>query len=158
MEDETLRENGVSMACELEYKVKGLTCSDDTPARRKSEIQHSFEQCVIFELQCLIMEEVVTHCHGCQIDHPSQKQHDICLFMDSNDHTELFLYDAMDKMNPYNIMEKWYPQVRLMELEDGEILEVYRLWKSIKDKNIITIDKECMDQWSDKVKTAWQTE
>ena len=156
MEDETLRENGASMACELEYIAKALTCSDDTPVRRKNEIQHSFEQCVIIELQRLILEEVITHCHGCQIDHPSQKQHNICLFMDGDDHTELFLYDAMKKMSPYDIMEKWYPQVRLMDLEEGEILEVYRLWKSIKDKDIMTIDKEWMDQWSDKVKTAWQ--
>ena len=35
---------------------------------------------MIEELRSLIAGEVINQCHGCQVDHPSQKQHELCLF------------------------------------------------------------------------------
>ena len=36
---------------------------------------------MIEELRSLIAGEVINQCHGCQIDHPSQKQHDLYLYL-----------------------------------------------------------------------------
>ena len=45
---------------------------------------------MIEELRSLIAGEVINQCHGCQIDHPSQKQHELCLFKTRQEHRDVY--------------------------------------------------------------------
>ena len=53
---------------------------------------------MIEELRSLIAGEVISQCHRCQIDHPSQK-HDLCLFKTRQEHTEMFI-ESHDGIKP----------------------------------------------------------
>ena len=47
---------------------------------RKKDIHNSFEKHMIEELRSLIAGEVYNQCYGCQVNQPSQRQHELCLF------------------------------------------------------------------------------
>ena len=141
---------GVHYAEILVNKVVNLELTDVTP-RRKKEIHKSFEQCLVEQLRFLIGEEATLNCNGCRIDHPSQRQHD-CIMMFPEDQTDMFMYRAVEKMDQFDVMEKWYPKLEVMDLDDEEILEAYNLWKTIKDKTLLKEDETWLDYWSDKVK------
>ena len=55
---------------------------------------------MIEELRSVIAGEVINQCHGCQIDHPSQKQHELCLFKTRQEHTDMFIEKVMMELNP----------------------------------------------------------
>ena len=59
---------------------------------------------MIEELRSLIAGEVINQCHGCQIDHPSQKQHDLCLFKTRQEHTEMFIEKVMMELQHHGKM------------------------------------------------------
>lgn len=143
---------GVSYANELIERISQVKCSLDTESRRKKMIHRTFEECMIAELQSLIKTEVYNDCWGCQVDHPSQKHHH-CL-NGEDEKTEMFLYQAVGKLDPYDIMKQWYPMLK--KIEDEDVLEVYRLWKSIKDKNQLKRDESWLAYWTEKVKNAWK--
>ena len=70
---------GLRFAISLKKKAEKHSASTCV-STRKNDIHNSFEKYTLEELRILIAEEVISQCHGCQIDHPSQKQHELCLF------------------------------------------------------------------------------
>ena len=54
-----------------------------------------------------LYEVAQENCHGCQIDHPSQKQHDVCLFMSLEEKLDYFLDEALERVDLERATEKW---------------------------------------------------
>ena len=102
---------GLRFAISLKKKAEKYSTSTCI-STGKNDIQNSFEKHMIEELRSLIVGEVINQCHGCQVDHHSQKQHELCLFKTRQEHTDMFIEKVMMELNPYKIMEKWYPELR----------------------------------------------
>ena len=43
------------------------------------------------------------------------------------EHTDVFKEKAMMELNPYKIVEKWYPELIQMKLDESDYVEAYRL-------------------------------
>ena len=126
------------------FKVRYST---NVSVERKKDIYNSFEKNMIDELQTLIVEEVYNKYDGCLIDHPSQMRHQLCLFMDRQELTDMFIETAMTKINPYKIMEKWYPLIQAMKLKDSEIVVAYKLWWNIKQDVLFGGPDTWLEHW-----------
>ena len=122
---------GLRFAISLSKKAEKYSTSTCI-STRKNHIHNSFKKPMIEELRCLIAGEVINQCHGCQVDHPSQKQHELCLFKTRQEHTDMFIEKVMMELNTYKIMEKWYPELLQMNLDGSDYLEAYKLWQDIK--------------------------
>ena len=61
-------------------------------------IGHVFQLTYAAMLDGLIHEEKLKRCNGCEIDHPSQRQHS-CAMMDSEDAWMYYRDDAVEKMD-----------------------------------------------------------
>ena len=142
---------GLIYVNKLMNRISQVTCPMDSESRRKKDIHRTFEECMVRELQSLINTEIFNECYGCQVDHPSQKHHPVCL-NEVDDNIEMFFYQAVGKLDIYDIMKQWYPKLETIRLEDEDVLEVYRLWKSIKDKKELQRDQSWMNYWKEKVK------
>ena len=148
---------GLRFAISLKKKAEKYSTSTCI-STRKNDIHNSFEKYMIEELRSLIAGEVINQCHGCEIDHPSQKQHDLCLFKTRQEHTEMFIEKVMMELNPYNIMEKWYPELRRMNLDGSDYVEAYKLWQDIKHNVLSEFTESWLQSWCDKVKQSWEVE
>ena len=148
---------GLRFAISLKKKAEKHSASTCV-STRKNDIHNSFEKYMIEELRSLIAGEVINQCHGCQIDHPSQKQHELCLFKTRQEHTEMFIEKVMMELNPYNIMEKCYPELRRMNLNGSDYVEAYKLWQDIKHNVLTEFTESWLQSWCDKVKQSWEVE
>ena len=148
---------GLRFAISLKKKAEKHSASTRV-STRKNDIHNSFEKYMIEELRSLIAGEVINQCHGCQVDHPSQKQHDLCLFSTRQEHTEMFIEKVMMELNPYNIMEKWYPELRRMNFNGCDYVEAYKLWQDIKHNVLTEFTESWLQSWCDKVKQSWEVE
>ena len=111
---------------------------------------------MIEELRTLIAGEVINQCYGCQVDHPSQRQHEMCLFKTRQGHTDMFVEKAMMELNPYKIMEKWYPVLLQMKLDGSDYVEAYKLWEDKKHNILSEFTESWLQSWCDKVKQSWE--
>ena len=53
-------------------------------------------------------------CYGCQVNHPSQKHHDVCLQMTNAEKVEICLDTALARVNDFEIYEEFldfFPEV-----------------------------------------------
>ena len=123
---------------------------------RKNDIHNSFEKHMIEELRSLIAGEVINQCHGCQVDHPSQKQLELCLFKTRQEHTDMFIEKVMMELNPYKIIEKWYPELLQMNLDGSDYVEAYKLWQDMKHNILSEFTESWLQSWCDKVKQSWE--
>ena len=96
---------GLGFAISLSKKAEKYSASKCI-STRKNDIPNSFEKHMIEELRSLIAGEVINQCHGCQVDHPCQKQLELCLFKTRLERTDMFIDKVMMELNPYKIMEK----------------------------------------------------
>ena len=127
---------------------------------RAENIDNLLTKSVVCHLQDMITDEVNKNCYGCQVHHPSQKQHDLCLMTSKEDLTYQFIDSALMNMDPYKIMEDWYPKIQSMDMDDKEHLFAYRLWKHTKEdieqnkRQLIT--ELWSSWWCNRVLEAWQ--
>ena len=103
------------------HTTPNVTAEQSVP-QRKQELQDSFDPCMIQELQYYIKEEVTRNCYGCYIQHPSQKQHNYCL-SELEENIDCFIDTAYHKMDPFDVLEKWYPILHDMQLDEVEAVE-----------------------------------
>ena len=113
---------GLRFAISLSKKAEKYSTSKCI-STRKNDIHNSFEKHMIEELRTLIAGEVINQCYGCQVGHPSQKQHELCLFKTRQEHTDMFIEKVMMELNPCKIMEKWYPELVQMKLDGSDYVE-----------------------------------
>ena len=62
-------------------------------------------------------------CFGCQVDHPSQVQHDVCLMMSWEERIDVCFEEALDlllneKIN--NVLERFYLRIQALPQEQYE--------------------------------------
>lgn len=148
---------GVEYDNSLRLEAMKVKHSSQTQPVRKADIQNSLDKHMIEELQRLINVEVHSHCYGCQVDHPSQNEHPVCLFMDRQEHTELFLEKAICKLNPYDVLEKWYPDLQELKLNEQETSEAYKLWYNIKMSVFCGFSDSWLESWREKVLNSWES-
>lgn len=56
------------------------------------------------EMKIKINDLVVQNCHGCAIDHPSQRQH-VCCMMDLDERVLIYFDEAFASMNVNRVIE-----------------------------------------------------
>ena len=112
---------------------------------------------MIEKLRTLIPGEVYNQCYGCQVDHPSERQHELCLFKTRQEHiTDMFIEKVKMELNPYKTMEKSYPELIQMKLDGREYAEAYKLWQNIKHNILSEFSESWLQSWCDKVKQSWE--
>lgn len=140
--------DGVSCAEHLRGIVSQADPTKMCSPQRKLDLQNQFDHWVVEELYYLIGCEVERNCHGCIINHPSQYQHDCC-FMAVEEHVNMFIHLAFRKMDEFDVLAKWYPSLK--EAEEADMVESYRLWKTINDARYRLPTPETLQHWSEKV-------
>ena len=105
---------GLRFAISLSKKAEKYSTSKGI-STRKNDIHNIFKKPMTEELRTLIAGEVYNQCYGCQVDHPSQRQHELCLIKTRQEHTDMFIEKFMMELNPYKIMETWYPELIQMK-------------------------------------------
>lgn len=126
---------------------------------RVDSLHQSLDDAVVEELQKLIHEEVVKNCEGCKIEHPSQVQHDLCLFTSPIEWTEQYIDLALVKLDVCEVMERWYPKLVEMDLRLKEKFEGYMMFDKLMDsveKNRINYHARWVERWAVRVKTSYQ--
>ena len=113
---------GLRFAISLSKKAENYSTSKCI-STQKNDINNSFEKHMIEELRTLIAGKEYNQCYGCQVDHPSQRQHELRLFKSRQEHTDIFIENVMMELNPYKIMEKWYPELIQMKLDGSDYVE-----------------------------------
>lgn len=146
---------GHEYAILLRDQTEKVKYSSKSQNIRRMDIRTSFDKHMVNELQTLIIEEVHNQCPGCQIDHPSQLEHPVCLFMDRYEQTDMFIHKAMMNLNPYKVMEQWYPDLQKLQLNDKETVEAYTLWQCIKSNVLCGFSDIWLDNWREKVQQSW---
>ena len=58
-----------------------------------------------------LREVIHNECYGCQIDHPSQKQHNVCLFMSFDEQVDCFLQEALKRVDEMRVTEAWMSEI-----------------------------------------------
>lgn len=68
---------------------------------------------------CLLQEMVVKiaaeKCHGCQVDHPSQMQHDVCIMMDTEEKVTLCLSEAIERVDHLQATRMWGQSLAMID-------------------------------------------
>ena len=62
----------------------------------------------------------------------------------------------MMELNPYKIMEKWYPELLQMNLNGSDYVEAYKLSQDIKHNILSEFTESWLQSWCDKVKQSWE--
>ena len=57
-------------------------------------IERALKHVITSELQDIIIKYVKRDCYGCQVDHPSQIRHTLCLFSTPKEWIDLYLVNA----------------------------------------------------------------
>ena len=70
----------------------------------------------------------------------------------------MFIEKVMMELNPYKIMEKWYPELLQMNLNGSDYVEAYKLWQDIKYNILSEFTESWLQSWCDKVKQSWEVE
>ena len=95
------------------------------------------------------------------MDHPSQLQHQLCLFTSTDEWVELYIETALNQLDLYHVMEKWYPELQLMELHGSEKVQALHMWLDIRKKlhrHRADPRESWMSIWAERVKDAWNHE
>ena len=90
------------------------------------------------------------HCHGCTIDHPSQKQH-TCLTDFDDDDKECFINFYFDSMlqdvDESDILKSWEDVMKISNIS-SELMELHKMAISSKD----FLETMKTEQWKRKMK------
>ena len=84
-------------------------------------------------------------CQGCEVDHPSQKQHS-CVMNDSQEHIEMYFETLLSAVNEDDILLSWSDTMNALTI-CPELLALQKL--KIYDKDWLSSMKT--DQWKAKI-------
>ena len=80
--------------------------------RKKRTMKLLFAKHILKIMPDLIHEK----CYGCQVDHPSQRHHDVCCMMKKEERVEAVFETALGRINEFEIFEEYidfFPEVRV---------------------------------------------
>ena len=105
----------------------------------KELLKHAYAEC----LRPLIARVATSLCYGCRVDHPSQRQHDVCLMMETRDRVDLCFEDAMDILDRNQAIGTWFGHLSKLSRRPT----YHEVWPLLEDKSY-----EDQDQWREDVK------
>lgn len=87
-----------------------------------------FVTCVLPELQQQVSLLVPQKCYGCQVNHPSQIHHDVCLMMGLEEQVNVCFSDALENLNLAQVVNmcKLYFDVHHKQMVDNVTMEWIR--------------------------------
>ena len=94
------------------------------PQKIASLVGHVFQLTYAAMLDALIHEEKLKRCNGCEIDHPSQRQHS-CVMMDSEDAWMYYRDDVVEKMDLNVVLKTAESVCSAIGLKLGKSWEAY---------------------------------
>ena len=110
------------------------------------QLKYSYAKQLVHKIKSLLAEK----CYGCQVSHPSQLQHDVCLMMSTEEQISLTYDEAVDRMNTEEKSMYWWDEfIRAMQPYIKESHYTTELWR-----DRIMNDKI---KWASEVKKLVQT-
>lgn len=157
---------------QLEYQAnihgKALKINKDVPSSFQKYVENNVDdrdctkfyliKATVSYLKIAIGEYVTQNCQGCRIDHPSQIQHDICLFTSTSEWVEVYEFHkpALENLNLYDVMNHWFSILakknimildRIDSLTPEDTIAVYENWEYFK-ANQKRLSNEWIEFWS----------
>ena len=77
-------------------KSSQLTIDEIEEQEEEKAILHLLKVCFSEAVYPLILAMIKERCFGCQVDHPSQIEHDICLMTEHKERVDMFFQEAFD--------------------------------------------------------------
>ena len=56
----------------------------------------------------LLQRLIPQKCFGCQVDHPSQMQHDVCLMMEPEEQVDTYFHEVLSMLNEELVLDFWH--------------------------------------------------
>lgn len=76
--------------------------------KRDHTLKHLLLSCYARESRRVIFEKLVKElCYGCSVNHPSQRQHDVCLMMEENEQMDLCMDQSLERVSKESVMHRW---------------------------------------------------
>ena len=90
---------------------------------RSRDIADLLKWCYALHLRPHMSAIAHQYCHGCSFDHPSQKEHNVCVMMTFEEQVDMWFNEALTKVDEDLVLGKWfgsigglYPPVRYHEI------------------------------------------
>lgn len=99
----------------------------------EDQLKDSYAGFMVLLLQRLIPEK----CYGCQVNHPSQVQHNVCLMMEPEEQVDTYFQDVLSILDEEAVLDYWH-HLLLFELEPAHFhLEYMKFtyWRETVWKN-----------------------
>ena len=93
------------------FKFKMACLYDDNSMRQQQVVEREMYNAYAKSVEKSLIDIVTEECHGCQTDHPSQKQYDVCLFMTYDQQVDCLLEDVLKQINDVEVVEDWIEEV-----------------------------------------------
>ena len=91
-----------------------MACLFDDDTARQKALEHAVYNAYVKVLREPLWEVIRNECYGCQIDHPSQKQHEVCLFMTYDEQVDCFLEEALKRVDENRLLGEWMAEIATM--------------------------------------------
>ncbi len=128
-------EQNSSMEAET-YQALDTLCQileDEEILQRRNYVTSLLEICYARHLMPLVKQLASNDCSGCLIDHPSQKEHDICVMTEFPFQLEMYLDPALAMLEENVVLGTWFeylaklhPKVRYYEI--SQYLDTHWRW------------------------------
>ena len=110
------------------------------------QLKYSYAKQLVNKIKSLLTEK----CYGCQVSHPSQIHHDVCLMMTTEEQITLTYDEAVNRMNDDGYSLYWWDE--LIRVMHPYINDRHYMTEAWRDR--IMTDKI---QWESDVKKLVQT-
>lgn len=120
-----------------------------TPVSTSVMLMNSYFDFVYAKALCQVKGTAVRkNCYGCQMNHPSQKQHDCIMITDDDEYQIDFYFEEMLKeVNEKDIIQSWEDIVRVSNISP-EVIDLHKL--VISSEDFLQMMKT--EQWRSKMK------
>ena len=79
---------------------------------RWPEQEQQLVSCFAQHLEDKMKDMIKNDCYGCQVDHPSQIQHDKCMMMSQEEKLDEYLNEAWSLISEEDVLLQWYKGLR----------------------------------------------
>ncbi|XP_069106819.1 uncharacterized protein [Argopecten irradians] len=142
---------GVAMKIAEWYKLIGMKAGINRDITGgKSKADELMTECISFTISQEVKDMSAKNCHGCQIDHPSQKKYqtsgcliETCLIEDWAELIETYFDCAVDCIKRKDVLALF---IKTWDDGDDEEVDLYRLYRSVlRSSEVLALAK--LRQW-----------
>ena len=98
------------------FKFKIACLYDENSIGQQQVVERELYNAYAKAVEKSLLDIVREECHGCQIDHPSQKQHDVCLFMTHDQQVDCFREDVLKRIDDVEVVEDRIKEVERLQM------------------------------------------